>query len=53
VPVSVKVIYGSGIDSGALVDWRGGASWTRVLIDAVKPLGLRLVLHNKAVEIQK
>jgi hypothetical protein len=53
VPAAVKVTYGPGADSDALVDWKGGQAWSRVLLDAVKPLGLRLVMTHMAVEIRK
>jgi hypothetical protein len=53
VPPAVKVTYGPGADPDALVDWRGGQGWNRVLFDAVKPLGLRLVMTHMAVEIRK
>ena len=53
VPAAVKVTYGPGADPDALVDWRGGQGWNRVLFDAVKPLGLRLVMTHMAVEIRK
>jgi hypothetical protein len=47
------VSYGPGADRDTLVDWRGGQGWNRVLFDAVKPLGLRLVITHLAVEIRK
>ena len=53
VPPAVKVTYGPSADPDALVDWRGGQGWNRVLFDAVKPLGLRLVMTHMAVEIRK
>ena len=53
VPLSVKVTYGRGVDPAALVDWKGGAAWDRVLLAAVNPLGLHLVITGKAVEIRK
>jgi hypothetical protein len=53
VPATFRVTYGSGVNPGVLVDWKGGRSWKRVLADALKPLGLRPVLGYKAVEIQK
>jgi hypothetical protein len=53
VPPAVKVSYGPGADPDALVDWRGGQGWNRVLLEAVKPLGLRLVMTHMAVEIRK
>ena len=53
VPPAVKVTYGPGADPHALVDWRGGRAWNRVLLEAVKPLGLRLVMTHIAVEIRK
>lgn len=53
VPKAVKVSYGPGADPASLVDWRGGRPWNRVLLAAVKPLGLRLVTTYMAVEIRK
>ena len=53
VPRAVKVTYGPGADPNALVDWKGGQAWNRVLLDAVKRLGLRLVMTHMAVEIRK
>jgi hypothetical protein len=53
VPPAVKVTYGTGVDPNALVDWKGGQAWNRVLLDAVKPLGLRLVMTHLAVGIRK
>ena len=53
VPKTVKVSYGPGADPASLVDWKGGRPWNRVLLAAVKPLGLRLVMTYKAVEIRK
>jgi len=53
VPVFVKVTYGPGASPAALVDWKGGDAWNRVLLAAVKPLGLHLVMTGRAVEIRK
>ena len=53
VPPAVKVTYGPGADPNALVDWKGGRAWNRVLLESVKPLGLRLVMTHMAVEIRK
>jgi hypothetical protein len=53
VPPTVKVTYGPGADPNALVGWKGGQTWNRVLLTAVKPLGLRLVFTHAAVEIRK
>jgi hypothetical protein len=53
VPPTFKVTYGPGADPNALVDWKGGQTWNRVLLAAVKPLGLRLVFTHTAVEIRK
>jgi hypothetical protein len=53
VPSTVKVTYGAGADPNALVNWKGGRAWNRVLLEAVKPLGLRLVMTHMAVEIRK
>ena len=53
VPATFKVTFGSGVDPGALVDWRGGRIWNRVLADALKPLALHIVFGNTTVAIQK
>ena len=53
VPPAVKVTYGPGADPNARVDWKGGQAWNRVLSEAVKPLGLRLVISRMGVEIRK
>ena len=53
VPLSVKVTYGPGTNPAALVDWKGGPAWDRVLLAAVRPLGLHLVMTGRAVEIRK
>lgn len=53
VPPAVKVTYGPGAEPDALVNWKGGEGWNRVLFRAVYPLGLRLVMTHMAVEIRK
>ncbi len=53
VPPAVKVTYGPGASANALVTWKGGTAWNRVLLAAVKPLGLKLVMTHMAVEIRK
>ena len=53
VPSDVRVTYGPGADPNAHVNWKGGEGWNRVLLAAVKPLSLRLVMTNLAVEIRK
>jgi hypothetical protein len=53
VPGTVKISYGRGADPAALVDWKGGQPWNDALRDAVKPLGLRLVLTATMIEIKK
>jgi hypothetical protein len=53
VPKAVKVSYGPGADPDALVDWKGGEAWNRVLREAVQPLGLHLVMGQTAVQIRK
>ena len=52
VPLAVKVTYGPGADPEALVNWKGGDTWNRVLGKAVQPLGLHLVMTWMAVEIR-
>jgi hypothetical protein len=51
VPAKIKVIYGSGADHNALVDWQGGKRWKLVLMDAVRPLGLDVRIHENFVSI--
>ncbi len=53
VPKAVKVTYGPGASPAALVSWKGGQTWNRVLLAAVRPLGLHLVMTHMAVEIRK
>ena len=53
VPSNVRVTYGPGADPNVHVNWKGGEGWNRVLLAAVKPLGLRLVMTSLAVEIRK
>jgi hypothetical protein len=53
VPSAVKVTYGPGANADADVDWHGGEGWNRVLSNAVRPLGLRLVMTYMAVEIRR
>jgi hypothetical protein len=53
VPEFVKVTFGPGVDPDATVDWQGGQGWNRVLFQAVRPLGLRLVMTPMAVEIRQ
>src|SRR5271165_6620827 len=52
IPPAVKVTLGPGADPKALVEWKGGDTWNHVLRDAVKPLGLHLVMTTMAVEIR-
>lgn len=53
VPSRLKVKFGEGVASNALVDWRGGRQWPAVLRDAVRPLGLRVAVHEKSVSIAR
>jgi hypothetical protein len=53
VPATIQVSYGPTADQDALVDWRGGRKWTRVLREAVRPLGLRVRLRRSTVTIGK
>lgn len=52
VPPAVTVTYGPGAKPQMLVTWKGGETWNHVLRDAVKPLGLHLVMTHMAVEIR-
>jgi hypothetical protein len=53
VPAAVRVTYGSGVSPSTRVSWQGGRGWNEVLREAVKPLGLHLVMTHLAVEIRK
>ncbi len=53
VPPAISVTYGPGADPQMVVTWKGGDTWNHVLRDAVKPLGLHLVMTHMAVEIRK
>jgi hypothetical protein len=53
VPKTVKVSFGPGANPDARVNWTGGRGWNWVLFDAVRPLGLHLVMSHMAVEIRK
>jgi hypothetical protein len=53
VPGAVTVTYGPGAGPQQVVTWKGGDTWNHVLRDAVKPLGLHLVMTYMAVEIRQ
>lgn len=53
VPRAIRVSYGPGPNPHAVVSWKGGDTWNHVLRNAVKPLGLHLVMTTMAVEIRK
>jgi len=53
VPAPVKVSFGPGTDTAALVDWQGGRQWPAVLREAVRPLGLRVTVRKNAVSITR
>ena len=53
VPKIYKVGYGPGVDSSALVDWKGGQTWPLVLGRAIKPLGLHIAWVGMNPEIRR
>ncbi|MCB8883036.1 hypothetical protein ACELLULO517_22500 [Acidisoma cellulosilytica] len=53
VPAAVRVTYGPGVSASSMVSWQGGKGWNEDLREAIKPLGLHLVLTHMAVEIRK
>lgn len=53
VPASIKVRYEKPEDADALVDWQGGREWRVVLQDAVRDLGLRLIVRGSTALISK
>jgi hypothetical protein len=52
-PSQVTIHYAPGVDSSALVDWKGGRLWILVLGDAVRPLGLAARILPRSVTIVK
>lgn len=53
VPAAVAVRYGPGVDPDADVDWAGNAPWNRVLVAAVRPLGLHVTMGAQSVLISR
>ena len=53
IPAAVRVTYGPAVSASSMVSWQGGKGWNEVLREAVKPLGLHLVMTRMAVEIRK
>lgn len=51
VPHRTKVRFADAVDRGAFVDWRGGRDWRSVLRTALHPLGLRVIVRDRAVSI--
>ena len=51
VPPRVRVSYGRGVDRQQPVSWTGGKPWDQVLRNAVRPLGLHVVMSHMAVHI--
>lgn len=53
VPSRFKVTFSEVAVRDALVDWRGGREWPSVLRDAVRPLGLRVIVRENEVSISR
>ena len=53
VPSSIRVRYGIGIDSEALVNWKGDRPWNQALAAAVHPLHLNIVTGTDSVLITR
>jgi hypothetical protein len=51
VPPSLRVEYGATVDRQLRVSWKGGKPWQQVLRSLVDPIGLRLVLSGRVVQI--
>ena len=51
VPPSLRVEYGATVDRQLRVSWKGGKPWQQVLRSLVVPIGLRLVLAGRVVQI--
>jgi len=53
VPEGLRVQYGPGFETDALVSWVGGKPWNRALQEAIRPLGLRMTLAGRTVTITR
>ncbi len=52
VPARFQVAFGEAVQRDAPVDWKGGKPWRPTLSDAVRPLGLTVIVVGATVTIQ-
>ncbi len=52
VPARFQVAFGETVQRDAPVDWKGGKPWRPTLSDAVRPLGLTVIVVGATVTIQ-
>jgi hypothetical protein len=51
VPAHFQVAYADAVNKDAPVDWKGGEPWRVTLADAVRPLGLVIIVSGSKVRI--
>jgi len=51
VPAHFQVAFADAVHRDALVDWKGGEPWRVTLADAVRPLGLVVIVSGPKVTI--
>jgi hypothetical protein len=51
VPAHFLVAYADAVHKDAPVDWKGGEPWRATLADAVRPLGLVVIISGPKVTI--
>jgi hypothetical protein len=52
VPATIRLSYGPGADPGMIVSWKGGDTWPHVLTNAIKPLGLHMIVTGSNLKIE-
>jgi hypothetical protein len=51
VPANFQVAYADGVQQDAPVNWKGGEPWRATLAEAVRPLGLIVIVNGPKVTI--
>jgi hypothetical protein len=51
VPAHFQVVFTDAVQKDAAVDWKGGEPWRATLADAVRPLGLVVIVSGSKVTI--
>ena len=52
VPAKYAYSFSDSVNLGARVSWEGGKPWNEVLNDALSPLGIKAVIHDKKVVLK-